>query len=307
MKDKKLVAVVGPTAVGKTAVAIELAEKWQTEIISADSRQIFKDLEIGTAKPTQQELNRVKHHFINYKSIEEEYDARQFGEEALAVINNLFERLDVVVLCGGSGLYVKSLLEGFDEIPQIPKGMREAISKEYEATGLAWLQNEMERLDAEYFQQVDRQNPHRLIRGIEINRATGKPVGTFRSNPKKELPFKVIKIGLELPREVLYQRIDDRMNVMIANGLFEEAERFYPQRNLNALQTVGYREIFGFMEGAYDREEAIRLLKRNSRNYAKRQLTWFKKDKEINWMSPDEAIQNLPAGQAGSWIYIQNW
>ena len=187
MKDKKLVAVVGPTAVGKTAVAIELAEKWQTEIISADSRQIFKDLEIGTAKPTQQELNRVKHHFINYKSIEEEYDARQFGEEALAVINNLFESLDVVVLCGGSGLYVKSLLEGFDEIPQIPKGMREAISKEYETKGLAWLQNEMERLDPEYFQQVDRQNPHRLIRGIEINRATGMPVGTFRSNPKKEL------------------------------------------------------------------------------------------------------------------------
>ena len=293
MKDKKLVAVVGPTAVGKTAVAIALAEKWQTEIISADSRQIFKDLEIGTAKPTQQELNRVKHHFINYKSIEEKYDARQFGEEALAVINNLFERLDVVVLCGGSGLYVKSLLEGFDEIPQIPKGMRESISMEYEAKGLAWLQNEMERLDAEYFQQVDRQNPHRLIRGIEICRATGKPVGTFRSNTKKELPFKVIKMGLELPREVLYQRIDDRMNVMIANGLFEEAERFYPQRNLNALQTVGYREIFGFMEGAYDREEAIRLLKRNSRNYAKRQLTWFKRDKEIKWFVSTAVIADF--------------
>jgi tRNA dimethylallyltransferase len=299
MKDNKLVVVVGPTAVGKTAIAIELAEKWQTEIISADSRQIFKELQIGTAKPSQQELNRVTHHFINYKSIEEEYDARQFGEEALAVINTLFERLEVVILCGGSGLYVKSLLEGFDEIPQIPKAIREEIIKEYEANGLAWLQNEMERLDAEYFQQVDRQNPHRLIRGVEINRATGKPVGTFRSNPKRKLPFKVIKIGLELPREVLYQRIDDRMDVMIGDGLFEEAERFYPQRNLNALQTVGYREIFGFMEGAYDREEAIRLLKRNSRNYAKRQLTWFKKDKEIQWMSPEEAIQN-------SRFHIQN-
>ena len=293
MKKKTLVVIVGPTAVGKTAVAIALAEKWKTEIISADSRQIFKELEIGTAKPTMAELNKVAHHFINIKSIEQEYDAGKFGEEARLKIDALFERLNVLILCGGSGLYIKSLLEGFDEMPEIPVGMREAIIKEYDEKGLGWLQRELQQLDAEYFDQVDQQNPHRLIRGIEINRASGKNVNEFRIRLKRDLPFEVIKIGLELPKEELYQRIDHRMDAMIANGLFEEAERFYPKKELNALQTVGYQEIFGFLDGMYDHTEAIRLLKRNSRHYAKRQLTWFKKDKEIKWMQPVEALQLL--------------
>ncbi len=283
MEKKKLIAIVGPTAVGKTAVAIELAERLKTEIISADSRQVFKEMEIGTAKPSAEELRRIKHHFINIKSIEEEYNAGQFGRDAMEVIEKLFRVHDQLILCGGSGLYVKALLEGFDEMPEIPAGLREAIIEEYELKGLAWLQREVELADSDYYSKVDVNNPHRLIRALELNRVSGQSVGSFRKKSKKELPFEVIKIGLELPREELFQRIDDRMDAMIAKGLFEEAGKFYPRKQLNALQTVGYQEVFGFMDGQYDREEAIRLLKRNSRRYAKRQLTWFKKDREIAW------------------------
>ncbi len=285
---KKLIAIVGPTAVGKTAVAIDLAVQLNAEIISADSRQLFIELEIGTAKPSPQELAMVKHHFINYKSIEEEYDAATFGEEAYKLVTILFEKYDTVILCGGSGLYVKALLEGFDEMPEIAKWQRESIVAEFEQKGLSWLQNELLIEDPEYYRQIDIQNPHRLIRGLEIVRASGKPVSAFRVSKKRELPFEAIKIGLELPREELYDRIDLRMDRMIEQGLFQEAERFYSRKELNALQTVGYKEIYGFMDGAYDKEEAIRLLKRNSRNYAKRQLTWFKKDKETVWCRPDE-------------------
>jgi tRNA dimethylallyltransferase len=290
---KKLIAIVGPTAVGKTAVAIELAERLKTEIISADSRQIFREMEIGTAKPSAEELARVQHHFINIKSIEEEYDAGQYGRDALEVVNQLFLTFDNLILCGGSGLYVKSLLEGFDEMPKIPDGVREIIIEEYNSKGLTWLQREVEKVDPDYFAEVDVKNPQRLMRALELNRASGKPLRTLRKKQTKELPFEVVKIGLELPRRELYQHIDDRMDKMIEQGLFEEAAEFYPRRGLNALQTVGYQEIFGFMDGEYDREETVRLLKRNSRRYAKRQLTWFKRDKEIMWCRPSEAIQNL--------------
>jgi tRNA dimethylallyltransferase len=293
---KKLIVIVGPTAVGKTAVAMELAERLKTEIISADSRQIFKEMEIGTAKPSAEELARVRHHFINIKSIEEEYNAGQFGRDAMEVIEKLFGAHDQLILCGGSGLYVKALLEGFDEMPEIPAGVRVEIVAQYEKNGLAWLQGEVEKVDPEYFTQVDVQNPHRLIRALELNRASGQRVGALRKKNKKELPFEVFKIGLELPREELFQRIDERMDRMIAQGLFVEAEKFYPRKQLNALQTVGYQEIFGFMDGEYDREEAIRLLKRNSRRYAKRQLTWFKKDKEVEWLwQNDPKIVSLVA------------
>jgi tRNA dimethylallyltransferase len=290
---KKLIAIVGPTAVGKTALAMELAERLRTEIISADSRQIFREMEIGTAKPSAEELARVRHHFINIKSIEEEYNAGQFGRDAMEVIEKLFGAHDQLILCGGSGLYVKALLEGFDQMPEIPAGVREEIVAQYKKNGLAWLQGEVEKVDPEYFTQVDVQNPHRLIRALELNRASGQRVGALRKKNKKELPFEVIKIGLELPREELFQRIDERMDKMIEHGLFEEAEKFYPRKQLNALQTVGYQEIFGFMDGEYNREEAIRLLKRNSRRYAKRQLTWFKKDKEVEWCRAGEVIQKF--------------
>jgi tRNA dimethylallyltransferase len=293
LKGKKLVVLVGPTAVGKTAAAIALAERWNTEIISADSRQIYREMEIGTAKPTDEELSRIKHHFINFKSIEENYNAGQFGRDAMERINELFEEKDVLILCGGSGLYIKALLEGFDEMPEIHERLRKEIIEKYTQKGLAWLQGEVEKIDPDYFALVDVQNPQRLMRALELNLSSGQPMHILRKKKKIELPFQVTKIGLQLPREELYQRIDLRMDQMIEKGLFEEAARFYPQRHLNALQTVGYQEIFGYIEKKYSREEAIRLLKRNSRHYAKRQLTWFKKDQEIKWTRPDEVLKEV--------------
>jgi tRNA dimethylallyltransferase len=293
LKGKKLIVLVGPTAVGKTAAAITLAEQWNTEIISADSRQIYREMEIGTAKPTAEELSRIRHHFVNFKSIEENYNAGQFGRDAMELINQLFEERDVLILCGGSGLYIKALLEGFDEMPEIHEDLRKEIIEKYTQKGLAWLKGEVEKIDPDYFALVDVRNPQRLMRALELNLSSGQPMHILRKKKKIELPFQVTKIGLELPREELYQRIDLRMDQMIERGLFEEATRFYPQRHLNALQTVGYQEIFGHLEKKYDREEAIRLLKRNSRHYAKRQMTWFKKDQEIRWMRPEEVGQNM--------------
>ena len=293
MIKKKLIVIVGPTAVGKTPLAIELAKELGTEIISADSRQIFRELEIGTTKPTKEELAQVRHHFINIKSITEEYNAALFGKEARDTIDMLFETKGIAVMCGGSGLYVKAALEGFDQIPTIEVGIRDKINQEFEEKGLAWLQGQVQEIDPDYFSVVDTKNPQRLIRALEVSYSSGKPFSSWRNKQVTSLPFEVMKIGLELPREELYHRIDKRMDEMIEKGLFEEAEKFYPQRQLNSLQTVGYQEIFGFLDGLYDKEESIRLLKRNSRNYAKRQMTWFKKDKEINWCRPDEMIQNL--------------
>jgi tRNA dimethylallyltransferase len=291
--NKKLIAIVGPTAVGKTAFSIELAMHLRSEIISADARQIYRELVIGTAKPSPEQLAQVKHHFINIKSIHEAYDAGSYGREALLVINDLFKIHDSLILCGGSGLYVKALLEGFDEMPNVPPEVRESINQEYQTKGLIWLQQEVKRIDPNYFEIVDKKNPHRLIRALELNYFTGKQLAAFRQQRKTEHPFEVVKFGLELPREELFSRIDQRMDAMINQGLFEEAERFYDLKGLNALQTVGYQEIIGFMDGLYDKDEAIRLLKRNSRRYAKRQMTWFKKDKEIKWLNPKVTSYNL--------------
>lgn len=284
--EKKLIVIAGPTAVGKTALAIHVAHELQTEIISADSRQIYRELTIGTAKPSEAELKEVPHHFIDSHSITEDYDAARFGEEALQKIYTLFEKHDYVVVCGGSGLYIKALLEGFDDIPEVPDAVRDQLIEEFEAKGLLWLQNKMRELDPEHFRNIDHKNPMRLMRALEVKIATGKSISEFQKKVKKDLPFRVIKIGLELERAKLYERIDSRMDEMIAQGLFEEAQQLYPFKDKNALQTVGYQEIFDFMDGAYDREEAIRLLKRNSRRYAKRQLTWFKRDEEIKWFNP---------------------
>jgi tRNA dimethylallyltransferase len=285
--QKKLIVVVGPTAVGKTGVAIALAKLLHTEIISADSRQIFRELAIGTAKPTAAELSEAKHHFIDSHSIHDQYDAAQYGEAALALIYELFKKYDYLVVCGGSGLYVKALLEGFDDIPEIPEGIREDLQKQFDQSGLVWLQQKMKELDPEHFNRIDNQNPVRLMRALEVRIATGKSISTFQGNARRVLPFQVVKIGLELERDILYKRIDDRMDSMIAQGLFEEAEKVYPHKQLNALQTVGYQEIFDYLDKQYDKAEAIRLLKRNTRHYAKRQLTWFKRDVEIKWMSPE--------------------
>lgn len=294
LTSKKLIVIVGPTGVGKTEVAVQLAGHFSTEIISADSRQFFREMTIGTAKPSSEELALVKHHFIDSHSILETYDAAVFADEALALIYTLFEHYDAVVVVGGSGLYIKALLEGFDEIPEVPDEIREEITERYKLEGLAWLQQTVQQLDPEQYAKLDRQNPARLMRALEVVKATGLSIGSFQKQNKRTLPFRVIKIGLELDRTELYNRIDERMDKMIEAGLFEEAERLYPHRQYYALQTVGYKEIFDFMDGKYDRDEAIRLLKRNSRRYAKRQFTWFKRDHEIIWMNPVniEAIKN---------------
>ncbi len=285
-KRKKLIVIVGPTAVGKTAVSIQLAQELQTEIISADSRQIFKELNIGTAKPSTEELEQVKHYFIGNKSINEEYDAGQYGRDALELIHSLFKSYDQLVLCGGSGLYVRAVCEGFDDLPVVPEGIRKRIIDDYERLGLEWLQQQLKEKDPDYFSIVDQQNPHRMIRALELIEATQLPIATLRKKKTLQHDFDIIKIGLELEREELYQRIDARMDRMIEEGLFDEAESFYVKRELNALQTVGYREIFDYLDGQYDHEEAVRLLKRNTRRYAKRQLTWFKKDTDVKWFSP---------------------
>ena len=291
MQAKKLIVLVGPTAVGKTEVSLRLAEHFKTEIISADSRQIYKELEIGTAKPTPDELSRVTHHFINTHTLEQAYDAGAYGREALALIHTLFKKHTALILCGGSGLYIKAVLEGFDEMPEIPIGIRDQIVAEYELKGLSWLQQTVKEIDPDYFEQVDINNPQRLVRALELFKASGQRVSQLRVKEKRSHDFQIIKIGLELDRDKLYTRIDTRMDAMIEKGLFNEAEHFFPNRNLNALQTVGYREIFDYFEGKYDKEEAIRLLKRNTRRYAKRQLTWFKKDSDVMWVQADQVDQ----------------
>jgi tRNA dimethylallyltransferase len=278
--------VAGPTAVGKTAVSINLAQSLYTEIVSADSRQIYRELTIGTAKPSPEELAEVRHHFIDSVSISEDYNAARYGEEALMEIQNLFKNHNHVVLCGGSGLYIKAVCEGFDEIPTIDEDIRLSLRVEYEKQGITWLQDRMRELDSEYFEVVDQQNPQRLMRGLEVKMGTGISILKFQQKKKRTHDFNIIKIGLELERKELYARIDNRMDAMIDRGLFQEAQLLHRFRGHNALQTVGYQEIFDYIEGNYDRDETIRLLKRNSRRYAKRQLTWFKRDPEFAWFSP---------------------
>ncbi len=288
-KNKILISVVGPTAIGKTKFAIELAKKYNTEIISADSRQFYREMEIGTAKPDQEELAAAPHHFINSHSIEEYYNVGQFEQDVLELLEKLYQKHDVVIMVGGSGLFFKAVWEGFDEMPEVDLGLRNDLNKEFAENGLQPLLKELQENDPKYYQQVDKHNHQRVIRALEVIRTTGKPFSEFRKgHQSKERSFENIKIGLEMDRDQLFDRINLRMDLMIDQGLFEEAESLKAYKDHNAMQTVGYSEIFGFMDGAYDREEAIRLLKRNSRRYAKRQMTWFKKDEEIIWMQPND-------------------
>lgn len=286
--EKKLVVVAGPTAVGKTAVAIALARALDSQVVSADSRQLYREPDIGTAKPDERQLKAVVHHFVNSHSVHESYDAARYGEDALKTIHEIFLRHDYAILCGGSGLYIKAVCEGFDEIPAVPESVRQSLVQEWRVHGIGWLQQKMLELDPGHFKSVDPLNPHRLIRALEVRLSTGLSISHFRGTRKREHDFRIVKIGLELPREELYQRVDQRMDEMIARGLFEEAVELYPLRHLNALQTVGYTEIYGYLDHRYDRDEAVRLLKRNSRRYAKRQLTWFKRDQEMRWFHPGQ-------------------
>ena len=283
-----LILVVGPTAVGKTDLCLKLAKKFQTEILSCDSRQFYREMNRGTAKPSLQELAEVPHHFINNLSITDSYDVHKYEEEALDLLSHLFQKHRVVLMTGGTGLFADAVVHGMDEIPEVAAQIRQEIIQEYQSKGLSWLQGAVKMVDPEFYEQVDQANPQRLMRALEVWKCTGLKFSGFRTKKKAVRPFEVIKIGLDRPREELYQRIDQRMEAMLAEGLYEEAESLFEKRGLNALQTLGYTEVFDFLEGKYDQMELVRLLKRNSRRYAKRQLTWFKRDAQICWFHPDE-------------------
>lgn len=288
-KQKHLVVMVGPTAVGKTDLCVQLAKHYQTAIISADSRQFFREMTIGTAKPPQVEQQGIPHYFINSHSITQEYNAGAYEQDVLLLLQKLFEETDVVIITGGSGLYIRAVCEGMDEMPETDAALREKLTRQYEEEGLQPLLHKLEQLDPAYFDQVDKANPQRVIRAVEVSLSSGAPYSSFRKSEKQERPFHIIKIGLTRDRNELYQRIDQRMDLMLQQGLLKEATQLYPHRAHNALQTVGYKEIFDYIEGKYDWEEAVRLLKRNSRRYAKRQLTWFNKDpEEFAWFHPQQ-------------------
>lgn len=279
---------------GKTSFAIDLAKQLQTEIVSVDSRQFYREMEIGTAKPSKEELEQVKHHFINSQSIRDDYSVGKFEEESKALLALLFEKHQVIVAVGGAGLFFKSLWHGLDEMPEIDAAERVALNDQLASSGLASLLEELKEKDEKYYQVVDKRNHQRVIRALEVIRSTNRPFSEFRkSTPEKPAFYENIKIGLYLDREILFRRIDERMDKMILSGLFDEAKRLYPFRKHNALQTVGYKEVFDFIDGKYDFEEAVRLLKRNSRRYAKRQQTWFKKESDIRWVAPDQISETL--------------
>lgn len=288
MTKPLLIVVVGPTGVGKTAIAIRLAQHYKTEIISADSRQMFREIPIGTAAPSIEEQAGIPHHFIGNMSVTESMDAGQWADQARAKINELFKTHQILICAGGSGLYVNALLNGMDNLPGKDEVLREQLRKECEEEGIEVLQKKLLLLDEEYYYEVDINNPKRIIRAIEVCLLSGQKYSELRSGTQHELPFDVVKIGLELPREELYARINLRVDQMMANGLEEEARSVYALKELNALHTVGYRELFSYFDGEYSLEQAIELIKQHSRNYAKRQMTWWRKDEEIKWIRPDE-------------------
>ena len=294
--------MAGPTAVGKTSVALQLAKLFDAEIFSADSRQLYREMSIGTAKPTDLELAEVKHHFINHISIHQKYSAGQYEQEINAELSQYFENRDVAVLSGGTGLYIKVLLEGLDELPDVAEGILEDYNHKYETLGISSLLEELKEKDLEYYSKVDKANHRRIIRALSVIASSGRPYSSFLSDDQnKELPFNVIPILLELPREELYERINNRVEVMLSQGLKEEVAQLYVYKGLQALETVGYQELFDWMDGAQSYESAISLIKQNSRRYAKRQITWFRKHGSWVTFSPNDGqkIINYVKGKLG--------
>ena len=282
-----LLVLTGPTGVGKTELSLRLAEHFGCPVVSADSRQIFREIPIGTAAPTAEEQARVQHYFVGTKSVSEDYNAGQYERDALALLQTLFLQHSVVVLTGGSMLYIDAVCNGFDDIPSVSSDLREQVKNEYQAKGLAWLQAEVQHLDPAYWAEADRQNPQRLLHCVEICRAAGKPFSSFRSRTRTARPFRIVKVGLNRPREELYTRINLRVEQMMAQGLLEEARSVYPLRHKNSLQTVGYREFFAYIDGQYTLPKAVEMIQQNSRHYAKRQMTWFNRDTTIHWLNAD--------------------
>lgn len=288
MPIKRLIVIVGPTGSGKTDLSIRLALHYHAPILSTDSRQFYRGLAIGTAQPTAAQLQAAEHHFIATHAITDELNCGSYEVQALACLERLYAQHDRVVAVGGSGLYVKALCEGMDDLPQADEALREELVRRLRDEGLEALAEELRRLDPVYYEQVDRRNPARIVRALEVCLQTGRPYSEQRTGHRHERPFRIVKIGVDLPREELYARIDRRVDAMLAEGLEAEARAMFPHRHLNALRTVGYREFFDFFEGRTTRDEAVELIKRNSRRYAKRQLTWFRRDPEVRWFRPGQ-------------------
>jgi len=291
--NKNLIYIAGPTGVGKTELAIELAKKLKTEIISCDSRQFYKELEIGTCPPTERQLKEVKHHFIHNKSIHDRYNVGLFEKDAIHKINKLFEDKEYLILVGGSGLYADSVIYGIDEFPEIPQQIRDEITRMYKEKGILYIQKELKKLDRDYYEIVDIKNQSRIIRALEIIKFTGDKFSSLRKDKKKKREFKTKVVLLECPREELYDRINSRVDIMISNGLEEEARNLKKYSNLNTLNTVGYKEFYDYFENKLSYNEVINKIKQNTRNYAKRQITWFKKYSNAIKVSNSEISTNL--------------
>lgn len=290
-----LICIVGPTAIGKTSLSIKLASHFSTEIVSADSRQFYKEMNIGTAVPSPEELSEIKHHFIQHISVEDEYNVGKFEEDALKVLGNIFESSSKAILVGGSGLYQKAITEGLDSFPEIPSEIREKYNHILETEGIEILQALLKEKDPETFKSIEISNPRRLTRALEVIEVSGRSFSDFQNQKNKKREFDIIKIGLDAPREIIYSRIEKRVDLMIEQGLVEEAKKLYPLKHLNALQTVGYKELFSYFEGELSLAEAISEIKKNTRRFAKRQLTWFKKDQDIHWFHYKTSFENILA------------
>jgi tRNA dimethylallyltransferase len=292
-KENILITIVGPTAIGKTALSIQLATHFNAEIISCDSRQFYKEMTIGTAVPSPEELNAATHHFIQNRSVFEDYNVGDFERDALEKINELFKTNTVVIMVGGSGLYIDAVLNGLDYFPKVSPEIRENLNQELLSKGIEHLQQQLKELDLETYNTITLDNPQRVIRALEVCIGSGLPYSSFKNKPKEKRNFISIKIGLNADREIMYSRINQRVDIMLQEGLLEEATNLYPHKGLNALQTVGYRELFSYFDGNISKEFAIEEIKKNTRRFAKRQLTWFRKDTSIHWFDYNSAYQNV--------------
>ena len=285
---KTLIVITGPTAVGKTALCLEIAQHFGIPIINADSRQIYRELKIGTASPTDEQLRQVPHYLVGTLSLQDYYSASLFEQQVLEILNKEFQKHDIALLTGGSMMYIDAVCDGIDDIPTVDDETRNMLKRRLADEGLEALVEELKVLDPEYYDIVDKQNPRRVVHGLEICLMTGKTYTSFRKKEKKQRPFHIVKIGVNRPREELYQRINQRVDQMMADGLLEEAKRVYQQRDMNALNTVGYKELFDYIDGRWSLEEAVERIKGNTRRYARKQLTWFKRDEEIRWFHPEQ-------------------
>ena len=290
---KTLISVVGPTAIGKTKLAIELAKHYQTAIISADSRQFFKEMKIGTAVPSEEELATAPHHFIQHKSILESYSVGDFERDAIQLLEDLFQEKNIVILVGGSGLYIDAITKGLDNFPEVQPEIRITLNKQLEKEGITALQEQLKNLDPYYFNKVDIQNPHRLIRALEICIGTEKPYSSFLNKEKNIRPFNIVTVSIDAERDIIYDRINQRVDLMIKEGLIDEVKLLLKHKDLNALQTVGYKELFNYLDEKWSLDFAISEIKKNTRRFAKRQLTWFRKNEKTIWVDYNYKISEI--------------